>query len=146
LWGRSRGEHHERIRQIVILVSNMSCVVWVERALLQVSGVTRADVNLVSDTATVTFVKGAVSAHGILTASTQADYAAKLNSQHASSEAQQRKKLAAKAYVRRTGFAGLLAARVILLGMGGHVVPEFDGLIMATIGHQSSWVIQFLFT
>ena len=83
MWGRSRGEHHERIRQIVILVSNMSCVGWVERALLQVSGVTRADVNLVSDTATVTFVKGAVSAHDILTAFTQADYAAKLNSQHA---------------------------------------------------------------
>ena len=149
MWGRSRGEHHERIRQIVILVSNMSCascVGWVERALLQVPGVTRADVNLVSDTATVTFVKGAVSAHDILTASTQADYAAKLNSQHASSEAQQRKKLAAKAYVRRTGFAGLLAATVILLGMGGHVVPGFDGLIMAMISHQSSWVIQFFFT
>jgi len=69
--------------KIVILVSKMSCascVGWVERALLQVPGVTRADVNLASDTATVTFVKGAVSAHDILTASTQADYAAKLNS------------------------------------------------------------------
>ena len=83
MWGRSRGEHYERIRQIVILVSNMSCAAcggWVERALLQVPGVTRADVNLVSDTATVTFVKGAVLVHDILTASTQADYAAKLNS------------------------------------------------------------------
>ena len=135
--------------KIVISVSNMSCascVGRVERALLQVPGVTRADVNLASDTATVTFVEGAVSAHDILNASTQAGYVAKLNSQEASSEAQQRKELAAKAYVRRTGFAGLLAAPVILLGMGGHVIPGFDGLIMATIGHQSSWVIQFFFT
>ena len=135
--------------KIVISVSNMSCVSCVgrvERALLQVPGVTRADVNLASDTATVTFVEGAVSAHDILTASTQAGYVAKLSSQEASLEAQQRKELAAKAYVRRTGFAGLLAAPVILLGMGGHVIPGFDGLIMATIGHQSSWVIQFFFT
>ena len=135
--------------KIVILVSNMSCascVGRVERALLQVPGVTRADVNLASDTATVTFVEGAVSAHDILAASTQAGYAAKLNSQEASSEAQQRKELAAKAYVRRTGLAGILAAPVILLGMGGHVVPGFDSLIMTTIGHQSSWIIQFVFT
>ena len=107
--------------KIVISVSNMSCascVGRVERALLQVPGVTRADVNLASDTATVTFVEGAVSAHDILTASTQAGYVAKLSSQEASSEAQQRKELAAKAYVRRTRFAGLLAAPVILLGMG----------------------------
>ena len=135
--------------KIVILVSNMSCascVGRVERALLQVPGVTRADVNLASDTATVTFVEGAVSAHDILAASTQAGYAAKLNSQEASSEAQQRKELAAKAYVRRTGLAGILAAPVILLGMGGHVVLGFDSLIMTTIGHQSSWIIQFVFT
>ena len=135
--------------KIVILVSNMSCascVGRVERALLQVPGVTRADVNLASDTATVTFVEGAVSAHDILAASTQAGYAAKLNSQEASSEAQQRKELAAKAYVQRTGLAGILAAPVILLGMGGHVVPGFDSLIMTTIGHQSSWIIQFVFT
>ena len=124
--------------KIVISVSNMSCascVGRVERALLQVPGVTRADVNLASDTATVTFVEGAVSAHDILTASTQAGYVAKLNSQEASSEAQQRKELAAKAYVRRTGFAGLLAAPVILLGMGGHVIPGFDA---SNYGHDWS--------
>ena len=54
--------------KIVILVSTMSCascVGWVERALLQVPGVARADINLASDTATVTFVKGAVPAHDI---------------------------------------------------------------------------------
>ena len=133
----------------VISVSNMSCascVGRVERALLQVPGVTRADVNLASDTATVTFVEGAVSAHDILTASTEAGYLAKLNSQEASSEAQQRKELVAKAYLRRTRFSGLFAAPVILLGMGGHVIPGFDAAIVATIGHQSSWTIQIFFT
>lgn len=135
--------------KIVISVSNMSCascVGRVERSLLKVPGVTRADVNLVSDTATVTFVEGAVLAHDILTASTQAGYPAKLNSQQTSSEAQQRKELAAKAYLRRTRFSGLFAAPVILLGMGGHVIPGFDALIVATIGHQSSWIIQFFLT
>lgn len=135
--------------KIVISVSNMSCascVGRVERSLLKVPGVTRADVNLVSDTAMVTFVEGAVLAHDILTASTQAGYPAKLNSQQTSSEAQQRKELAAKAYLRRTRFSGLFAAPVILLGMGGHVIPGFDALIVATIGHQSSWIIQFFLT
>jgi Cu+-exporting ATPase len=135
--------------KIVISVSNMSCascVGRVERSLLKVPGVTRADVNLASDTATVTFVEGAVLAHDILAASTQAGYPAKLNSQQTSSEAQQRKELAAKAYLRRTRFSGLFAAPVILLGMGGHVIPGFDALIVATIGHQSSWIIQFFFT
>ena len=135
--------------KIVISVSNMSCascVGRVERSLLKVPGVTRADVNLASDTATVTFVEGAVLAHDILTASNQAGYPAKLNSQQTSSEAQQRKELVAKAYLRRTRFSGLFAAPVILLGMGGHVIPGFDAAIVATIGHQSSWTIQIFFT
>ena len=107
--------------KIVISVSNMSCascVGRVERALLQVPGVTRADVNLASDTATVTFVEGAVSAHDILTASTQAGYAAKLNSQQASSEAQQRKEVGGKS---------LCTAHGICWAFGGSGNPAGHG-------------------
>ncbi|HBS48784.1 MAG TPA: heavy metal translocating P-type ATPase, partial [Rhodobacteraceae bacterium] len=57
-----------------------------------------------------------------------------------------RKAEEARALARRTGLAAALALPVFLLEMGGHVIPGVHHWIGATIGHETSWLIQFVLT
>ena len=58
---------------------------------------------------------------------------------------QARKQQLAEAYGRRSRFVAVLAARVIILGMGGHVLPGFERLIADVIGQKANWIIQCIF-
>jgi Cu+-exporting ATPase len=60
-------------------------------------------------------------------------------------QVQARKQQLAEAYGRRSRLAACLAAPVIILGMGVHVLPGFDTLIAAVIGQKTNWIIQCIF-
>ena len=133
----------------VMSVSNMSCASCagrVDKALRQLPGVVAVDVNLATETAQVTYAPELTSRADFIAASTAAGYAAQAQSEDSHDQAQARKQQLAEAYGRRSRFAAVLAAPVLILGMGGHVLPGFEALILAVIGQKANWIIQCLFT
>ena len=60
-------------------------------------------------------------------------------------QVQARKQQLAEAYGRRSRLAVFLAAPVIILGMGGHILPGFERLIADVIGQKANWIIQCIF-
>ncbi len=120
-----------------------SCVGRVEKALLDVPGVHSAAVNLATERATVVGRSGiealvaAVEDVGFEAAPTpEAD-----DLRSPSDRADEVREL-----VRDLVVAVVLTLPVFVLEMGGHVVPSFHHWIAATIGTQTSWIIQFVLT
>ena len=133
---------------LVMSVSNMSCASCagrVDKALRQLPGVLAVDVNLATETAQVTYAPELASRADFIAASTAAGYAAQAQSEDSHDQAQARKQQLAEAYGRRSRFAAVLAAPVLILGMGGHVLPGFEALILAVIGQKANWIIQCIF-
>ena len=132
----------------VMSVSNMSCASCagrVDKALRQLPGVLAVDVNLATETAQVTYAPDQASRADFLGASTVAGYAAQEHSEDSHGQVQARKQQLAEAYGRRSRFAAFLAAPVIILGMGGHVILGFETLIATAIGQKANWIIQGMF-
>ena len=132
----------------VMYVSNMSCASCagrVDKALRQLPGVLAVDVNLATETAQVTYAPDLASRADFIVASTAAGYAAQEHSEDSHGQVQARKQQLAEAYGRRSRLAAFLAAPVIILGMGGHVLPGFERLIADVIGQKANWIIQCIF-
>ncbi|RYH08392.1 heavy metal translocating P-type ATPase [Tropicimonas sp. IMCC6043] len=139
-----------RTGELTLRVENMSCascVGRVERALAKVPGVLEASVNLASETARVRYLEGQVTPDLLVRTATEAGYPASLpEAASAAPEAGARKEAEAAELRRLTFIAGALTLPVFLLEMGGHAFPGLHALIGNTIGHQASWVIQFVLT
>ena len=138
-----------RTGKVTLNVESMSCascVGRVDRALAAVPGVLDVNVNLAAETATVTYLEGAVAMADLLAAAGGAGYPAKVADAAKAEDRSDRKQAEARIYARRTVIAAALALPVFLLEMGGHLIPGFHDLIGRTIGHQASWVIQFVLT
>ncbi|MDB0044303.1 heavy metal translocating P-type ATPase [Planktomarina temperata] len=133
---------------LVMSVSNMSCASCagrVDKALWQLPGVLAVDVNLATETAQVTYTPDLASRADFIAASTAAGYAAQEHSEDSHGQVQARKQQLAEAYGRRSRLAAFLAAPVIILGMGGHILPGFERLIADVIGQKANWIIQCIF-
>ncbi len=134
------------VRLNVASMTCASCVGRVDKALRAVPGVLDVNVNLASETATVTYAEGAVDLEDLLKGAEDAGYPAE-PAQGATSEDQStRKENEARALAQKTALAAALALPVFILEMGAHVIPGMHDLIGRTIGHQSSWMIQFVLT
>jgi len=123
-----------------------SCVGRVDKALAVVPGVLEVNVNLASETATVTFLEGQVSPADLIKAATAAGYPARLKDASAPDDMGVRKAAEAQVLARKTLLAGALALPVFVLEMGGHAIPAFHTWIGHSIGHETSWIIQFILT
>ena len=133
---------------LVMSVSNMSCASCagrVDKALRQLPGVLAVDVNLATETAQVTYAPDLASRADFIVASTAVGYAAQEHSEDNHGQVQARKQQLAEAYSRRSRLAAFLAAPVIILGMGGHILPGFERLIADVIGQKANWIIQCIF-
>jgi Cu+-exporting ATPase len=117
----------------------------VDKALRQLPGVLAVDVNLATETAQVTYTPDLASRADFIAASTAAGYAAQEHSEDSHGQVQARKQQLAEAYGRRSRLAAFLAAPVIILGMGGHILPGFERLIADVIGQKANWIIQCIF-
>ena len=131
-------------------LSNMtcaSCLGRVERALLAVPGVLSATVNLASEEARVETLEDADLLPALRDAAAKAGYPASVDTPEAGTpEAATRKEAEAIHLKRMTLLAAALTLPVFVLEMGGHLVPAFHHWIAATIGMETSWLIQFLLT
>ncbi|GGH18632.1 Cu+-exporting ATPase [Cribrihabitans marinus] len=144
-----RAGYPARTQTVRLNVSSMSCascVGRVDKALAAVPGVLEVDVNLASETATVNYVEGAVELSDLLTAAGEAGYPAEVADETSAEDRDARKEGEARDLARKTAFAAILALPVFLLEMGAHLVPGMHEMIGRTIGHQASWMIQFVLT
>lgn len=130
-------------------VSGMTCggcAARVDKALRAVPGVTEVSVNLADDTAMVTHAKGAVTIQSLAKTATDAGYPAVPATKTTTQDHAIHKREEAEEVGRAFYIAAALALPVVVLAMGAHMVPAVHGLIAGTIGHQGSWLIQFVLT
>ncbi len=138
-----------RIAQLTLQIADMSCascVARVERALAAVPGVVTAQLNLATETATLRYLEGQVTAARLIAASSAAGYPATVL-QHANrTDLGSRKDREAQRLARMTWIAAALTLPVFIVEMGGHLFPAVHHLIAQTIGMQASWIFQFVLT
>ncbi|GGH59372.1 heavy metal translocating P-type ATPase [Frigidibacter albus] len=120
-----------------------SCTGRVERALQAAPGVLAASVNLATHTAQVRYTPGTISPTELAQRVTKAGYPAQPAKDTPAPDTRQPEDAVMK---RRALIAAALTLPVVVLAMGGHMVPAFHHWIMASIGTQTSWLIQFALT
>ena len=125
-------------------MSCASCVGRVERALLAVPGVRAASVNLATGRASVRHLDGIVPWTALETAVAEAGYAL------ASAEAApgpDRQAEEARILRRDVVAAALLSLPIVVLDMGGHIVPGFHHAVAGFVGEAgSAWIQAVLAT
>ena len=138
-----------RTARVTLNVESMSCascVGRVDKALEAVPGVLEVNVNLAAETATVTYATGAVTPADLMAASKAIGYPARVAETAGGEDRTSRKAEEARDLSRRMAYAAALTIPVFIVEMGGHVFPAFHHWINATIGQQTSWILQFILT
>src|SRR5690625_7671314 len=121
----------------VIDVDGMTCANCVNRvpqALAQVEGVVASDVNLATEQATVEYVPGAVETDELLAAVTSAGYEAAWHEDVAEDDAETRQEAARKKLLRRVVFAAAFPLPLVILDIGGMMIPAFGAWLQEMIG------------
>lgn len=122
-----------------------SCVGRVERMLNARNEITKADVNLATETAQVTYLASSITPAAIAAIATNAGYPAKPKSDPMAHSIDKKTQELGR-LARLTLLAALLALPVFVLEMGGHLIPGMHHWIGETIGHQTSRYLQFILT
>ncbi len=123
-----------------------SCVAKIERTLQASPGVLEASVNLANQSASVTYVEGATTPQALAQITTQLGFPAQLKTAPGSETRSDDTPDEARNLKRATVLAAILALPVFVLEMGGHMVPAFHHWVHATLGQQTSYLIQFALT
>jgi len=130
----------------VAAMSCASCVGRVDKALEALPGVVDVNVNLAAETATVTYLEGAVTPADLIAASTDIGYPATVAGEDAAEDRSARKQSEARETGRKAIIAAVFALPVFAIEMGGHMIPALHHWIVGTIGQQASWIVQFALT
>ncbi|MBS9718362.1 heavy metal translocating P-type ATPase [Pseudohalocynthiibacter aestuariivivens] len=122
-----------------------SCVGRVEKALLAKTGVVDASVNLASETALIRYIPGEITISELSELLVETGYPGTPAEENLQPTVD--RKLAEIEQLQRvTLIAAALALPVFVIEMGGHLIPQIHAWISQTLGHQTSWIIQFLLT
>jgi heavy metal translocating P-type ATPase len=126
-------------------MSCAACVGRVEKVLQRVPGVVTANVNLAARRAHVELA-GEVPTAALVAAVKKAGFGA--TPAAAVSEGTREADAAAEeaALRRAVWIAVALTLPVFVLEMGSHLIPGMHDWVMATIGHRTSWLLQFVLT
>ncbi|MEM7472244.1 MAG: heavy metal translocating P-type ATPase [Pseudomonadota bacterium] len=136
-----------RATKVTLNMASMSCgscVGRVDKALSAVPGVVSVNVNLASETATVTYLDGATSLSEIMAAPAAIGYEAALAEPAGNRSRTDRKADEANGLRRNVMLAAIMTLPVFVLEMGAHLSPAFHMAIEASIGMQASWALQFI--
>jgi Cu+-exporting ATPase len=117
-----------------------SCTGRVERVLNAQPGVVSSSANLAARRAQVT-VSGGVSAEQLAAAVSAAGFAASPQAMPVEETAR-----AGKLLLRDAVVAGILAAPIVAVEMGQHVVPGMHTALSGLLGHQTVWILQSILT
>ena len=136
------------LRSVALSIEGMNCagcVGRVERALLAVPGVTEASVNLATERAVV---EGSTGTDALIRAVAETGKSARPIPSGGTPQANASEQREQEVNRRkgRVALSGLLTLPVFVLEMGSHLIPGLHHLIMATMGMQTNWLIQFALT
>ncbi|MGB8667041.1 MAG: heavy metal translocating P-type ATPase, partial [Serratia inhibens] len=123
-----------------------SCVGRVEKALMQISGVLEANVNLATERARIRHLAGVVSVADLEGAVEQAGYPSRrlfAETAHAADHDTERRESEARALRRALLIAAIFTLPVFILEMGSHLIPAMHHWVMKVLGEQTSWYVQF---
>lgn len=137
-----------RETDISLIVENLSCASCVgraEAALTAAPGVLKASVNLASGRARVTALAGMTDPTTLSRTLTAAGYPARPVDAEGEDQAARHSRETRQAK-RAFLIAALLTLPVFTLEMGSHVIPGMGDWIHHAIGHQTSWLLQFVLT
>jgi P-type Cu+ transporter len=137
-----------RLADVTLDVHKMtcaSCVARVEKVLQAVPGVIEARANLAQESATVRLLEGSAEASDLAAAIRAIGYEATPRGDDAP-DPDARKAREARHLARMTFIAAALTLPVFVLEMGSHLFPAFHHWVHATIGLQTSRLIQFALT
>ena len=138
-----------RYRLSIDKMNCASCVGRVERALAAVPGVLSAEVNLANETASLRVLEGNDMLPALRAAAERAGYPANVIEDAADTPREdpaERRAAEAGHLQRMTLLAAALTLPVFVLEMGGHLFPALHHWIAATIGTETSWLLQFVLT
>lgn len=137
-------DHTTQLQLSVSGMSCASCVRRVEQALLKTPGVSAASVNLASERASVT-IDAQTPVAEVLAALTSAGYSAH-EYVEAREQEQSLRDLDIASLRDSLLIAALLTLPVFVLEMGSHLIPAVHHWVMANLGQQLNWIIQFILT
>ncbi len=138
-----------RRQEVTLAIEGMSCascVGRVDRAIAALPGVLEVRVNLASETATVTFLEGAVTVADLLRASADAGYPARVKDAGATGDPGARREEEARRLWRLTLLAAVLTAPVFALEMGSYLFGFIAEFRENVLGEQLNRYIQFFLT
>ncbi len=115
-------------------MSCASCVGRVERALLALPGAVAASVNLATGRAELRHTAGIVSVSDVEAAVRRAGYEPRPLDAAPDTSHEERQEREAAALRRDLTIAAILASPVVLLDMGGHLLPGFHHAVMGVLG------------
>ena len=123
-----------------------SCVGRVERALLAMPGATSASVNLATGRAELRHAVGAVTLGDVETAVRQAGYEPRRLDAPQAASPEERQEREAAALRRDLILAAVLSSPIVVLDMGGHVLPGFHHAATSMLGAGYIWLQAVLAT
>lgn len=125
-----------------------SCVKRVEKALTSVPGVSEAQVNLATERARVFFDPAVGKPDALVAAVAKMGYEARpIVEQDDHAERQEQARQAEAVRLQRAFWISVvLTLPVFILEMGSHLIPPMHHWVLANIGQQNSWLLQFVLT
>lgn len=125
-----------------------SCVKRVERALTSVPGVSEAQVNLATERARVFFDPAVGKPDALVAAVAKMGYEARpIVEQDDHAERQEQARQTEAMRLKRAFWVALvLTIPVFILEMGSHLIAPMHHWVLANIGQQNSWLLQFVLT
>lgn len=124
-----------------------SCVARIEKALKAVPGVKDASVNLATERASVRVIKGIATPDALEEAVRGAGYdARRIGGDDSAARQEEKREQETQRLARSLLLATVLALPVFVLEMGSHFIPAVHHFVMANIGMQQSWYLQFVLT
>ena len=126
-------------------MSCAACVGRVEKVLKRVPGVVDASVNLAARSAHVE-TAGGVAPAALIEAVKKAGFGARPRAEVSESRRAADAAAEERQLQRAVWLAVVLTLPVFVLEMGSHLIPAMHDWVMATLGHQQSWWLQFALT
>lgn len=125
-----------------------SCVARVEKALRRVPGVLDAQVNLATERAFVRYLGGPVVVSRMIEAVDVTGYTAREIRPDADQTDRERaaREVEVSGLRRSLIVAAVLTLPVFVVEMGSHFIPGIHDWVMGTLGHRTSWYLQFVLT
>jgi heavy metal translocating P-type ATPase len=125
-----------------------SCVNRVEKALRRVPGVEDASVNLATERASIRYLGNADIVDRLIGAVEQTGYEAKpVQRVDGQADGEREARATEIAGLQRSVLiAAILTLPVFALEMGSHFIPTIHDWVMGTLGHSTSWYLQFALT